>query len=1282
MIQTKITKDIYHGDGTTRRFEVTFDYNTKNNIKQIDLYTCTYTTEEGVTKYNNDVTKITSNYDFEVVNDVTYAVYPSDAAVSDGATPMAAGTAIIIMRDTPQEQLSTGQYNSAKVEQQLDNVVMMVQEQQEQLDRSYKAPEYAEDVDEADFVTVAQSIDNINDIAENLTDIDTVKNNLTDITTVATNISDVNTVGQNISDINNVATNITDVSTVSSNISSVTDVADNISAIVYAGENIADISAVADNLTDISTVADNATDVTTVASISTAVSKVADNESNINMVSDNMANVNTIASNMNSVLTVSGDISNVNTVAGNTTNINTVAGISSNVTTVAGIASDVTDVKNNATNINTVATNISNVNTAATNISNINTAASNIAAIIAAPTAAQNAATSATNAQKWAEGTDTDVTPLGGTHSSKGWANRAQEIAESLGAIYKPAGSIAFASLPALSADVLGNVYNITDSFTTTADFVEGAGDNYPAGTNVAIVDVGTGGSHSYKYDVLSGVVDLSAYRTAAQQDVIDSGKQATLVSGTNIKTINNNSILGSGNLALESLPSQTGNSGKFLTTDGTDASWSDKPLVNTATQSNSLAIGGSIGTNTGQTVVVGQNAQARYGSFCTAVGASATASIVGGSNGLAVGYNASVTKSYATQLGNGTNSDANTFKVGNANGNYELMSADGTIPVARLNTMTGADGTNAGAQGAVPAPAATDNTKFLKGDGTWANPTATASWGNITGTLSDQTDLQNELNSKAPAVLLSHFWSDHIINEISYLRGDTFSWQSGDVYTAAYNHLTNDLYKDFLFDFRNDSDYYIYGSPTIQDGIVSGIKDKQNTVGTASAISLTDNDSLEIKLKLLNTGNSACGLFDTITSIDSKCTLGASSGISWKANYAESTSTTVNMPLSTFDWRNRDVLYIKLNCSHKDSNNNTTYSISVSTDDILWITVSSVANYRIQNLALRFGSSGNDLSYGTTVNYSIDLNESYVKKNTAQTETIGNYTITYYLADDGHKIVLADQEQNVLDIYNATGVARYFILDTTNTRFKLPRWKHNKYQATAPVIGNGMTLGITNGSNDYATNAGNSGNVAFYTGNLNQAVGTNSSGTILSYNSYTGIGITTDPTKSGIEATLEEDDMYLYFYVGNFTQSATEQTAGLNSELFNGKADSDLSNVSNTSGFRRLIEVYKGNDGSWYKVYAEYDPSTGDFVGNWCEQGGECQPASSNSYKEVTLLKPFADTNYNVNATAINDTSYNYADKFCSFRALTTTTVTISERYISGNSVLAIRWQAKGYIS
>lgn len=50
--------------------------------------------------------------------------------------------------------------------------------------------------------------------------------------------------------------------------------------------------------------------------------------------------------------------------------------------------------------------------------------------------------------------------------------------------------------------------------------------------------------------------------------------KQDTLVSGTNIKTINSTSLLGSGNISIVGLPSQTSQSGKVLTTDGTTASW------------------------------------------------------------------------------------------------------------------------------------------------------------------------------------------------------------------------------------------------------------------------------------------------------------------------------------------------------------------------------------------------------------------------------------------------------------------------------------------------------------------------------------------------------------------------------------------------------------------------------------------------------------------------------------------------------------------------------------
>lgn len=76
----------------------------------------------------------------------------------------------------------------------------------------------------------------------------------------------------------------------------------------------------------------------------------------------------------------------------------------------------------------------------------------------------------------------------------------------------QPAGSVKFATLPALTADNLNKIYNIEDKFTTTEDFKEGAGAHYPAGTNVAIINVGTAEVPEYKYDAYSGVYDFSNF--------------------------------------------------------------------------------------------------------------------------------------------------------------------------------------------------------------------------------------------------------------------------------------------------------------------------------------------------------------------------------------------------------------------------------------------------------------------------------------------------------------------------------------------------------------------------------------------------------------------------------------------------------------------------------------------------------------------------------------------------------------------------------------------------
>ena len=86
-----------------------------------------------------------------------------------------------------------------------------------------------------------------------------------------------------------------------------------------------------------------------------------------------------------------------------------------------------------------------------------------------------------------------------------------EKIAAKVSSTYKAAGTVQFASLPTLSATEEGKVYNISDAFTTTEDFVEGAGQRYPAGTNVVCIDTA---DEAYKWDVLAGFVDLSAYAT------------------------------------------------------------------------------------------------------------------------------------------------------------------------------------------------------------------------------------------------------------------------------------------------------------------------------------------------------------------------------------------------------------------------------------------------------------------------------------------------------------------------------------------------------------------------------------------------------------------------------------------------------------------------------------------------------------------------------------------------------------------------------------------------
>ena len=92
---------------------------------------------------------------------------------------------------------------------------------------------------------------------------------------------------------------------------------------------------------------------------------------------------------------------------------------------------------------------------------------------------------------------------------------------------YKAGGSVAFAALPELTSANLGLVVNVTDNFTTTDSFMEGAGQKHPAGTNVAVVEAGEG----YKYDVLAGFVDLTGYVQASDLEAVTEAEILALFS-------------------------------------------------------------------------------------------------------------------------------------------------------------------------------------------------------------------------------------------------------------------------------------------------------------------------------------------------------------------------------------------------------------------------------------------------------------------------------------------------------------------------------------------------------------------------------------------------------------------------------------------------------------------------------------------------------------------------------------------------------------------------------
>ena len=241
----------------------------------------------------------------------------------------------------------------------------------------------------------------------------------------------------------------------------------------------------------------------------------------------------------------------------------------------------------------------------------------------------------------------------------------------------------------------------------------------------------------------------------------------------------------------------------------------------------------------------------------------------------------------------------------------------------------------------------------------------------------------------------------------------------------------------------------------------------------------------------------------------------------------------------------------------------------------------------------------------------------------TAETETIAGTTITFKRASDGHKIVDDTQVSNVEAIYTATGTAWYYILDTTNQRFKMPRSIHGniveKYESGGKwcrVWSDGWCEqgGLATSSNSNITitflkeMADTNYNISISCSDADK----NANNTTTAYWDKTTTSFGTNVSLGGVfyieqiswevrgyVANFPENSQYkyLYFYVGNTIQNETSVNVAELSEDLNGKADTDLGNLSNAgkivaSGLGMPSNSYDdlifGADGATYTAPAD----------------------------------------------------------------------------------------------
>lgn len=211
--------------------------------------------------------------------------------------------------------------------------------------------------------------------------------------------------------------------------------------------------------------------------------------------------------------------------------------------------------------------------------------------------------------------------------------------------------------------------------------------------------------------------------------------------------------------------------------------------------------------------------------------------------------------------------------------------------------------------------------------------------------------------------------------------------------------------------------------------------------------------------------------------------------------------------------------------------------------------------------------------------------NECLTQKNLAvETEvTLGENAITIFKHNNGHQFFNIADKAIVDTFFDTFGIADFYGVDEENERVFLPR---NKWFAikgsndTVPVVGDGKTLGLTNGFYNYGLTGWDTATnyLTAQTSEYGAPAGSfRESADKLSGYSF---GVVSDPEKSGLIADTSNvvqpnENKYLYYCVGNTVVNDAEIDAGSLVAQVEAKANIQLDNVLPSQEFKTMSASY-----------------------------------------------------------------------------------------------------------